>query len=91
MVVHGLLDAPLWLTKPLAVPFFFMGMLVALYRVAAGGDNVGGWAHALASLGFWLLMTLLAISFVGNHPLWALALAITGGVFTGWHEVSPKA
>jgi putative inorganic carbon (HCO3(-)) transporter len=91
MVVHGLLDAPLWLTKPHAVPFFFMGMLVALHRIAAGGDNVGGWSHALASLGFWLLMTLLAISFVGNHPLWALALAIAGGVFTGWHEVSPKA
>lgn len=35
MIVHGLVDAPLWLTKPAPVPFFFMGMLVALHSAVA--------------------------------------------------------
>ena len=39
MLVHGLLDAPLWLTKPSPVPFFFMGVLVSLYVLA---KDLGG-------------------------------------------------
>ena len=26
MIIHGIFDAPLWLTKPAPLPFFFMGM-----------------------------------------------------------------
>ena len=35
MVVHGILDAPLWLTKPAPLPFFLMGILAALSAVPA--------------------------------------------------------
>jgi hypothetical protein len=31
----------------------------------------------------WLLVSLLAISFVGDHPLLGLAIAIVGGVVLG--------
>ena len=33
-VCHGFFDAPLWLNKPSAVLFFFMGMVVCLYRLS---------------------------------------------------------
>jgi O-antigen ligase len=91
MLLHGLVDSPLWLTKPHAVPFLFMGMLVGLYRAAPGeADEHITWRHTLGSIGLWFMVTLLAISFVGNHTLWALAIAIGGSLYVGWHEISPR-
>ena len=41
----------------------------------------------------WILITLLAISFTGNYPLWALGIAVWGGLGLGayfWHEVNRR-
>jgi len=36
---HGLLDSPLWLVKPSLLPFFFMGMLSALYQIGQAEND----------------------------------------------------
>jgi len=38
----------------------------------------------------WILISLVAISFVGDHPYWAIAIAIGGGVYLGWEVACPK-
>ena len=40
--------------------------------------------RGLLVLALWILIALVAISFVGDHPYWALAIAIGGGVYLGW-------
>ena len=95
--IHGFFDTPLWLVKPSAVPFFYMGMLVALHRATDNTGSLRGdkdkpvgrlvnWQAVLTFL-LWILISLVAISFVGEHPYWALVLAIGGGIYLGY-EVS---
>jgi len=38
----------------------------------------------------WILFSLVAISFVGDHPYWALVLAIGGGIYLGWEVAWQK-
>jgi len=38
----------------------------------------------------WILISLAAISFVGDHPFWALMLAVGGGVYLGWEVAWQK-
>jgi len=37
----------------------------------------------------WVLLSLVSISFVGDHPYLALAIAVLGGVYLGWQVTLP--
>ena len=51
------------------------------------GDDRSANLRGVLIFGLWVLISLVAISFVGNHPYWALAIAIGGGVYLGWEEL----
>lgn len=92
-LVNGLLDSPLWLNKPHAVPFLLLGLLAAVAGSGRSGSSSvpdgtrSNWR--LAGQGglvllLWVLVSLAAISLVGDYPYWSLAVAVAGGTYLGW-------
>jgi hypothetical protein len=77
MLIHGLMDCATWSNKLAPAPWFLLGML------AAAGAERRSVLKRWEVLVWWVLVSLLAISFVGDHFGWALALAIAGGALIG--------
>jgi putative inorganic carbon (hco3(-)) transporter len=77
MLIHGLMDCATWSNKLAPAPWFLLGMLAA---AGAGRRSI---LKRWEVLVWWLLVSLLSISFAGDHFGWALALAIGGGVLIG--------
>jgi putative inorganic carbon (HCO3(-)) transporter len=78
MLVHGLLDSAHWSNKLAIAPWFVIGLLETAPASAAKP-----WLRRWEIVVWWVLLSLLAISFVGDHPYWALAVAIAGGAALG--------
>jgi hypothetical protein len=72
-----LTDCAVWSNKLAAAPWFVLGML------AATGHERRSVLKRWEVVVWWVLISLLAISFVGDHFGWALALAIAGGALIG--------
>jgi putative inorganic carbon (HCO3(-)) transporter len=90
VLVNGLLDAPLWLNKPHAVFFFLMGVMISLGSPLKQGASADWRAKASGLLLVlvlslqWLLISLLAVSFVQDYFWVTMVLAVAGGLYLGW-------
>jgi putative inorganic carbon (HCO3(-)) transporter len=78
MLVHGLLDAAQWSNKLAVAPWFVLGLLET-----SPPPTAKPWLRRWEIAVWWVLLSLLAISFVGDHPYIALAIAIAGGAALG--------
>jgi len=88
--VFGLADAFLLGTKPGLVMWVFMAIVAAIYAQQEEPEerSTSRVRDILLPLGYWVLFSLLVISFVGNRPYVALGLAIAGGVALGWMTIN---
>lgn len=87
--VFGLADAFLLGTKPGLVMWVFMAVVAAIYAQQRDLSTPRA-RDILLPLGYWVMFSLLSISFVGNRPYVALGLAIAGGTVLGWMMVNSE-
>ncbi len=78
MLVHGLLDCPLWSSKLAPTPWIIMAFLLALTE-KKGQTALKRWEIFT----WWLLISLLAIAQMGDRPLFALVIASLGASILG--------
>ena len=78
MLLHGMLDCPLWSSKLAPVPWIIMAFLFAL----AGKEGESG-LKRWEIFCWWVLISLLAIAQIGDRPLLGLLIAILGGAGLG--------
>jgi len=85
ILIHGLIDVPLWLNKPHALMFFVAGMILAMASFISPEypARVPSGSGIFLTLAYWLGLSLTAISIAGSHPLPALIVATLGGGLTG--------
>ncbi|MFB3902788.1 MAG: O-antigen ligase family protein [Acidobacteriota bacterium] len=62
--------------------WFAIGIAVSLFRIE--NPDFRRQARWWEILLLWVLLSLVSISFVGDHPYVALGIAILGGVYLGW-------
>ncbi len=62
--------------------WFAIGIAVSLFRIE--NPEFKRQARWWEILLLWVLLSLVSISFVGDHPYVALAIGILGGVYLGW-------
>ncbi|MEJ2080449.1 MAG: O-antigen ligase family protein [Acidobacteriota bacterium] len=58
-------------------------LVVASFKLAFGWVELSRW-RVVELLLTWVLISLVSISFVGDHPFWALAIAAAGGIYIGF-------
>ncbi len=78
-LVHGLVDSPLWMNKPMPLLFLFLAVL-ASRQIPSPGP---GW-QGFRALGGWALLTLAGLIAVSYSPLGAMALVLVVGVGLSW-------
>lgn len=68
--------------------FWWMAVVLAVasFKLAFGSVELSRWRIAEVMV-TWVLIALVAISFVGDHPYWALAIAAAGGIYIGFLAV----
>jgi putative inorganic carbon (HCO3(-)) transporter len=64
-----------------------LAITAALFRLETADKSMRPRAPAWEILLMWILLSLVAISFVGNHPYAALAIGVLGGVYLGYLSV----
>ena len=58
-------------------------LVVASFKQSVGAVELSRW-RVVEVLITWILIALVAISFVGDHPYWALGIAGAGGIYIGF-------
>lgn len=68
--------------------FWWMAVVLAVasFKQAFGSVELSRWRVAEVML-TWVLISLVSISFVGDYPHWALAIAAAGGIYIGFLAV----
>jgi len=64
-----------------------LAISAALFRLETHAKQMRQRASAWEILVMWILLSLVAIAFVGNHPYVALAIGVLGGVYLGYLSV----
>jgi O-antigen ligase len=64
-----------------------LAITAALFRLETHAKQMRQRASAWEILVMWILLSLVAIAFVGNHPYVALAIGVLGGVYLGYLSV----
>jgi putative inorganic carbon (HCO3(-)) transporter len=59
---------------------------VAAFKLEFGEVNIGRW-RVLEVMLTWILLSLVAISFVGDYPYVSLGIAVVGGIYLGFLSV----